>query len=215
MDCGCKVEGYCSDITRTIVFERILLRASSKSGTSNKKHRLPVSQQPESELHVKIADAAAAVKLLPVQVSGPGYQLPGLPHRTGHGIGMDGHEWGNMVKGNQQSLLAGMCFSIEPTIIIPGQFGVRLEDCVYMTTEGPKWFSEPAISISKPFSCSLLKIGAAPRPASDFQFYLLTFSMAIVSPVIVPVIVTWSPIYLETFGSLMAYTLSPTTNTGA
>jgi Xaa-Pro dipeptidase len=48
-----------------------------------------------------------------------GYKLPGLPHRTGHGIGMDGHEWGNMVKGNKQVLQPGMCFSIEPTISIP------------------------------------------------------------------------------------------------
>jgi len=82
---------------------------------------------------------------------GPGYKLPGLPHRTGHGIGMDGHEWGNIVKGNQQLLQAGMCFSIEPTISIPGEFGVRLEDCVYMTSEGPKWFSPTSKSITEPF----------------------------------------------------------------
>ena len=82
---------------------------------------------------------------------GPGYKLPGLPHRTGHGIGMDGHEWGNMVKGNKQLLETGMCFSIEPNISIVGEFGVRLEDCVYMTEEGPKWFSQPSKSIHEPF----------------------------------------------------------------
>jgi Xaa-Pro dipeptidase len=64
---------------------------------------------------------------------------------------MDGHEWGNMVKGNKQPLQTGMCFSIEPTLSIPGEFGVRMEDCVYMTDEGPKWFSQPAVSIDKPF----------------------------------------------------------------
>ena len=97
---------------------------------------------------------AAARKVLTNAGFGPGYQLPGLPHRTGHGIGMDGHEWGNMVKGNQQLLQAGMCFSIEPTIAIPGEFGVRLEDCVYMTNDGPQWFSKTATSISEPFGAA-------------------------------------------------------------
>ena len=94
---------------------------------------------------------AAARKVITDAGFGPGYQLPGLPHRTGHGIGMDGHEWGNMVKGNQQLLQPGMCFSVEPTIAIPGEFGVRLEDCAYMTEDGPKWFSKTSPSIQKPF----------------------------------------------------------------
>ena len=95
---------------------------------------------------------AAARKVLTDAGFGPGYKLPGLPHRTGHGIGMDGHEWGNMVKGNKQLLQAGMCFSIEPTISIVGEFGVRLEDCAYMTEDGVKWFSQPSISIKQPFA---------------------------------------------------------------
>jgi len=65
---------------------------------------------------------------------------------------MDGHEWGNMVKGNKQLLQPGMCFSIEPTIAIEGEFGVRLEDCVYMTEQGPKWFSQPGKSVYEPFA---------------------------------------------------------------
>ena len=64
---------------------------------------------------------------------------------------MDGHEWGNAVNGNKQLFHAGMCFSIEPTIAIPGEFGVRFEDCVYMTEQGPKWFSPVATAIDKPF----------------------------------------------------------------
>jgi Xaa-Pro dipeptidase len=150
MDCGCKVEGYCSDITRTIVF-----------GAEPTKRQLNVWNLEQKAQAAGFAAArigvaceqvdAAARKIITDAGFGPGYQLPGLPHRTGHGIGMDGHEWGNMVKGNQQLLQAGMCFSIEPTISIPGEFGVRLEDCVYMTEEGPKWFSKPAISIYKPF----------------------------------------------------------------
>ncbi len=151
MDCGCKVEGYCSDITRTIVFGAEpnprqleiwnLEQKSQAAGFAAARIGIPCEQ----------VDTAAR-KIITDAGFGPGYKLPGLPHRTGHGIGMDGHEWGNMVKGNQQPLKAGMCFSIEPTIAIPGEFGVRLEDCVYMTEEGPKWFSQPAISIDKPFA---------------------------------------------------------------
>jgi Xaa-Pro dipeptidase len=150
MDCGCKVDGYCSDITRTVVF-----------GAEPTKHQLDIwniehKAQAAGFNAAQIGKPceqvdAAARKVITDAGFGPGYRLPGLPHRTGHGIGMDGHEWGNMVKGNQQVLQTGMCFSIEPTISIPGQFGVRLEDCVYMTEQGPKWFSQPAVSIQKPF----------------------------------------------------------------
>jgi Xaa-Pro dipeptidase len=150
MDCGCKVGGYCSDISRTIVF-----------GAEPTKRQIDVWNLEQQAQAAGFAAArigvpceqvdAAARKVITGAGFGPGYKLPGLPHRTGHGIGMDGHEWGNMVKGNQQILQTGMCFSIEPTISIPGEFGVRLEDCAYMTESGPKWFSQPAISINKPF----------------------------------------------------------------
>ena len=76
--------------------------------------------------------------------------MPGLPHRTGHGIGMDGHEWGNAVLGNKRPLDVGMCFSVEPMVAIYGEFGVRLEDCAHITEDGPKWFSQPSESIDKP-----------------------------------------------------------------
>jgi Xaa-Pro dipeptidase len=82
---------------------------------------------------------------------GPGYRLPGTPHRTGHGIGMDGHEPVNLVHGEMTPLAAGMCFSNEPGIYIPGQFGIRLEDCFHMTAEGPRWFSTPPPSLDRPF----------------------------------------------------------------
>jgi Xaa-Pro dipeptidase len=64
---------------------------------------------------------------------------------------MDGHEWGNALKGNKRLLEPGMCFSIEPTIAIPGDFGIRLEDCVHMIDEGPQWFSKPSKSLQEPF----------------------------------------------------------------
>jgi Xaa-Pro dipeptidase len=82
---------------------------------------------------------------------GPGYQLPGTSHRTGHGIGMDGHEPVNLVHGEQTPLAPGMCFSDEPGIYIPGSFGVRLEDCIHMTQSGPRWFSVPPPSVDEPF----------------------------------------------------------------
>lgn len=77
--------------------------------------------------------------------------LPGLPHRTGHGIGLDVHEEPYIVRGDITPLVAGMCFSDEPTICIYGAFGVRLEDHIYMTETGPNWFTEPAFSFDDPF----------------------------------------------------------------
>jgi len=82
---------------------------------------------------------------------GPDYQTPGLSHRLGHGIGMDGHEPINFVRGETTPLAAGMCFSNEPGIYIFGEFGVRLEDCLYITEDGPQLFSELSPSIDKPF----------------------------------------------------------------
>jgi len=150
MDCGCTVEDYSSDITRTIVF------GAEPSKRQEEIWKLEQQAQAAGFAAAKIGTAceevdAAARKVITDAGFGPGYKLPGLPHRTGHGIGMDGHEWGNMVKGNKQVLQPGMCFSIEPTISIPGEFGVRLEDCVYMTEQGPQWFSKTSKSISEPF----------------------------------------------------------------
>jgi Xaa-Pro dipeptidase len=151
MDCGCLVQGYNSDITRTIVF--------GGEPTQRQKEIWNLEKQAQAAgfAAAKIGTAceavdAAARKVITDAGFGPGYKLPGLPHRTGHGIGMDGHEWGNMVKGNSKLLEPGMCFSIEPTISIVGEFGVRLEDCVYMTENGPQWFSQPSRSIYEPFA---------------------------------------------------------------
>ena len=82
---------------------------------------------------------------------GPDYKLPGLPHRTGHGIGLDIHEYPYIVRGNKTRLKSGMCFSNEPMICVPNKFGIRLEDHIYMTNDGPKWFTEPSHSIENPF----------------------------------------------------------------
>lgn len=149
LDCGCSVGGYESDITRTLVFGEPSAKQKQIWDLEKK------AQQAGFEAAKLGAPAEnvdfAARKVLVDAGFGPDYKLPGLPHRTGHGIGMSGHEWGNMVRGNKMPLEVGMCFSIEPTIAIPGEFGVRLEDCVYMTEDGPKWFSKPSPSILEPF----------------------------------------------------------------
>lgn len=150
MDCGCRVEGYSSDITRTFVFGADPTQRQLDIWNLEQKSQLAGFSAARIGVACEQVDIAAR-KVITDAGFGPGYKLPGLPHRTGHGIGMDGHEWAYMVKGDKQSLQAGMCFSIEPTIAIPGEFGVRLEDCVYMTEQGPKWFSQPAASINNPF----------------------------------------------------------------
>ena len=151
MDCGCQVEGYNSDITRTVVFGAAPTKRQLEIWNLEKRSQAAGFAAAKLGAACHEVDAAAR-KVITDAGFGPGYKLPGLPHRTGHGIGMDGHEWGNMVKGNQQLLQPGMCFSIEPTISIPGEFGVRLEDCAYMTEAGAKWFSSPAVSIDQPFA---------------------------------------------------------------
>jgi Xaa-Pro dipeptidase len=94
---------------------------------------------------------AAARKVITDANYGPGFKLPGLPHRTGHGIGLDGHEWPYLVPGNRLPLAPGMCFSDEPTISNYAEFGVRLEDCFHVTQSGAEFFTTPSESIDKPF----------------------------------------------------------------
>jgi Xaa-Pro dipeptidase len=94
---------------------------------------------------------AAARKVIVDAGFGPDYKVPGLPHRTGHGIGMDGHEWTNFVRGNKTPIQPGMCFSDEPTVVIYGEFGIRLEDCLYIDHDGPKFFTKQSQSIDEPF----------------------------------------------------------------
>ncbi len=77
--------------------------------------------------------------------------MPGLPHRTTHGIGLGGDEWTNFVRGNKTKLQPGMSFSDEPMIAIYGEFGMRLEDCLHITEEGARMFTPPSPSIDQPF----------------------------------------------------------------
>ncbi len=150
VDCGCTVEGYNSDISRTIVFGAKPTKRQQEIWHLEQKAQMAGFKAAQIGNELQQVDFEARKVLIDAGF-GPDYKLPGLPHRTGHGIGMDGHEWGNAVRGNTTKLQPGMCFSIEPNISIVGEFGIRHEDCVYMTEEGPKWFSQPSPSIEQPF----------------------------------------------------------------
>ena len=150
LDCGCQVHGYQSDISRTYVF----------GATPTPEQRKVWTQMRRGQA---IAMAAAKVGAPAGSVDdavraayeswgyGPRYKLPGTSHRTGHGIGMEGHEPVNLVHGETTPLAPGMCFSNEPGIYLPNKFGIRLEDCFYMTASGPKFFTTPPPSIDRPF----------------------------------------------------------------
>ena len=149
IDGGTSCEGYASDITRTIVFgkptpRQIEVWNKEKDAQSAAFAAMKLGAPCES------VDAAAR-KVIEAAGFGPGYKLPGLPHRTGHGIGLDGHEWTNFTKGNTTPLAPGMCFSDEPTISIPGEFGIRLEDCVYFDDAGAHFFTKQSVAIDQPF----------------------------------------------------------------
>jgi len=149
LDGGCSVHGYVSDISRSFVF-----------GEPSKRQREVWAQVRQGQ---QVAFEAAQIGKPCGSVDdavrgwyekigyGPGYRLPGLSHRTGHGIGMDGHEPVNLVHDEATPLAEGMCFSNEPGLYIPGSFGIRLEDCFHMTASGPQWFSVPPSSIDRPF----------------------------------------------------------------
>jgi Xaa-Pro aminopeptidase len=150
MDGGCSVGGYQSDVSRTVVFGKPTER-QRHVWEVQKSAQLAAFKAARPGVPHEDVDAAAR-KVITAAGFGPGYKVPGLPHRTGHGIGMDGHEWTYLVKGNKAPIRPGMCFTDEPMIVIPGEFGVRLEDDLHITEGGAKWFTEPSPSLEKPFA---------------------------------------------------------------
>jgi Xaa-Pro dipeptidase len=150
VDGGCSVEGYQSDITRTTVLGKASQRQIDVWNLE-KMAQTAAFKAAQVGATCESVDAAAR-KVITDAGFGPDYKVPGLPHRTGHGIGMDGHEWTNFVRGNKTRLAPGMCFSDEPMIAIYGEFGIRLEDCLYITENGPKFFTEQSPAIDRPFA---------------------------------------------------------------
>lgn len=149
IDTGCQLHGYNSDITRTYVFGEPTTRDREVWNQEKASQAAGFAAAQLGRACGTVDDAARGY--LVQQGYGPGYATPGLPHRTGHGIGLDIHEWPYLVSSDTTPLDVGMCFSNEPMISIPGEFGIRLEDHFYMTEDGPKWFTEPSHSVDDPF----------------------------------------------------------------
>ena len=147
MDGGCRVEDYESDISRTVVL--------GKPTDKMKKvweivHRAQAAALAAAKpgVQAQVVDAAAR-KVISDGGYGPDYKY--FTHRLGHGIGMDGHEWPYLVRGNTLLLAPNMCFSDEPGIYIRGEFGVRLEDDMHITENGAELFTAQSESLDNPF----------------------------------------------------------------
>ena len=147
MDGGCAVEGYASDITRTYVLGK---------GTDKMKsvfdlvHRAQSAALATAKPGIECgAVDAAARKIVTDGGYGPDYKY--FTHRLGHGMGMDGHEWPYLVRGNTTKLLANMTTSDEPGIYIRGEFGIRLEDDMHVTESGAELFTPQSPSLEDPF----------------------------------------------------------------
>ncbi len=141
------VEGYRGDISRTTVFGE---------PTQKQRERWNLERKAQDAAFAAIkpgvpceAIDAAARKVINDAGFGPGYK--NFFHRVGHGIGLDTHEWTYLVKGNKTPLQPGMCFSNEPGIYVYGEFGVRLEDCFYVTEDGYQSFTKQSPAIDQPF----------------------------------------------------------------
>lgn len=147
LDDGSTVEGYQSDITRTFV----LGKASDKmKQVFEIVHRAQAAALKTARPGVDCqAVDAAARKVISDAGYGPDYKF--FSHRVGHGIGMDGHEWPYLVRGNTTPLAPNMTFSDEPGIYIPGEFGVRLEDDMHITENGAELFTPQSPSLEDPF----------------------------------------------------------------
>lgn len=148
MDFGCSVGGYRSDISRTFVFGEADARQRRLWDLVHRGQEIAFATAQPGTPAGKVD--VAVREFYDAEGFGPGYQLPGLSHRTGHGIGMDVHEPINFVGNETAALQPGMCLSNEPGLYIPGDYGVRLEDCLYITADGPHYFSTPPPSIDKP-----------------------------------------------------------------
>jgi Xaa-Pro dipeptidase len=148
VDGGCAVEGYHSDVTRTVVFGRPTDRQRQVWDVVRKAQRAALAAARPGAACESVD--AAARKVIEGAGFGPGYKY--FAHRLGHGIGMEGHEYPYLVKGNTLKLEPGMTFSNEPGVYIYGEFGMRTEDCMVVTENGARHLGGmEAVSIEEPF----------------------------------------------------------------
>ena len=152
IDTGCVLHDYISDITRTYIFGKANDLQKSIWNIEKETQQAAFDAAQLGNTCASVDDASR--KTLEAHNLGPDYKLPGLPHRTGHGIGLEIHEYPYIVRSDDTILEVGMTFSNEPMICVPNEFGVRLEDHIYMTKKGPKWFTKPMHSIENPFGIS-------------------------------------------------------------
>lgn len=149
IDTGCLLHGYNSDITRTYAYGEATNEQRAAWKVEKDAQAAGFAAAQLGKPCGNVDDAARDV--IAANGYSPDYELPGLPHRTGHGCGLDIHEWPYLLRGNQTPLATGMAFSNEPMLVIPGKFGVRLEDHFYMGEHGAVWFTEPSYSVEDPF----------------------------------------------------------------
>jgi Xaa-Pro dipeptidase len=147
IDGGCSVEGYASDISRTFVLGKATGRMKQVFEIEQRAQQAALAAA-RPGVECQAVDAAAR-KVIVEAGFGPDYKY--FTHRVGHGIGMDGHEWPYLVRGNTLPLKPGMTFSDEPGIYIPGEFGVRLEDDMVITETGAELFTPTSPSLENPF----------------------------------------------------------------
>lgn len=150
VDTGCRLDGYHSDLTRTYVLEEPTREFAAAWAIEREAEQAVFEAARLGATCGSLDDAAR--KVLARHGLGPGYVLPGLPHRAGHGLGLEIHEEPYIVRGNATVLEPGMCFSNEPMIVFPDCFGIRLEDHIHMTETGPQWFTQPSKCPAEPFA---------------------------------------------------------------
>ncbi|CAM3004981.1 Xaa-Pro dipeptidase [Flavobacterium succinicans] len=149
IDTGCRLEGYLSDITRSYTYG-IPSEEYKRIWNLEQATQFAAFEAAKIGATCGSVDDAARKTLAKAGLSAD-YELPGLPHRVGHGTGLDIHEYPYLVRGSEIELREGMVVSNEPMICIPGKFGIRHEDHFYMTANGPKWFTTPMQSVENPF----------------------------------------------------------------
>ncbi|KTT68112.1 M24 family metallopeptidase [Sphingomonas sanguinis] len=145
VDTGTLIDGYHSDITRSYAFGEVGDEIRRIWHIEKEAQAAAFAAVRPGEPCESVDYAARVV--LDHSGLGPDYRLPGLPHRTGHGIGLSIHEPAYLVRGDKTPLTPGMCFSNEPMIVVPDRFGVRLEDHFYVTETGAAWFTKPQPAI--------------------------------------------------------------------